>query len=874
MTEKMTTEWTGTRVRRAFLDYFISKGHHEVASAGLIPQADPTLLFTNAGMVQFKDVFTGAEQREYRRATSAQKCLRVSGKHNDLEAVGRTARHHTFFEMLGNFSFGDYFKEDAIAYAWELLTAVYGLDAGKLYPTVFREDDEAFNLWRTKIGVPQERIFRLDEKDNFWSMGETGPCGPCSEILYDQGQSVGCGQPDCSPRCGCDRFLEIWNLVFMQFNRGADGKMTPLPQPSIDTGMGLERLTALLQGQQSNYHTDLLMPLLRAGEKATGVRYGSGPETDVSLRVCADHIRAIAFLLVDGVTFGNEGRNFVLRRLARRALRHGKMLGCTEPFMHGMVPALVDLMGGHYRELARKQDYIAQSILREEEKFQHTLTSGLALLEVMLDKLPAGGMLPGKDAFVLHDTYGFPLDLTQTILDERGFKVDAAGFELALAAQRERSRAASEHATLTCTIDGVCSVEFTGYNSLAGRSTVQLLLAGGQKVNEVVAGSEAQIVITPCPFYGEKGGQVGDLGRLTAPGLAVAVTAARWDGDILYLVGKVESGALKMGMEVQAEVDMARRRAIERNHTATHLLQAALREVVGDHIRQSGSLVEPDRLRFDFSHFEKLSQEQIRAIEDKVNQAIWADTPVATTEMGQEEAKATGALAFFGDKYGQKVRVVRVAGVSSEFCGGCHVRHTGEIGAFTIVTESSVAAGMRRIEAVTARGVMLRLREREDELGGIAAELKAGGDILGKVKALQEQLKALREENKKLKLSGGAGAGDIAAQVVTENGVRLLIAATPLGAVNDLLALTDKLVKDNVADVYFLVGVSAAGAPAPLVVRLTGELAKTKQAADLLKKAGVPIAATGGGRGDLARGSAKQLANLDAVKPLALQWLS
>ncbi|HNW92392.1 MAG TPA: alanine--tRNA ligase [bacterium] len=870
-----TTNWTGAQVRRAFLDYFISKGHREIGSAGLIPQADPTLLFTNAGMVQFKDVFVGAETRDYTRATSSQKCLRVSGKHNDLEEVGRTARHHTFFEMLGNFSFGDYFKEDAIAFAWELLTKVYGLDPAKLYPTVFRDDDEAFALWETKMGVPKERIFRMGEKDNFWSMGETGPCGPCSEILFDQGPGVGCGKPDCSPSCGCDRYLEIWNLVFMQYNRSADGKLTPLPKPSIDTGMGLERLTALLQGQQSNYHSDLLMPLIDAAAHITGVAYTRGTsESDVSLRVCADHLRAISFLLIDGVTFGNEGRNFVMRRLARRALRHGKKIGMEQPFLYRMVPTLVGMLGGHYTELARKQQYLEQSILREEEQFQRTLTSGLAVLEVMTGKLGHGGILPGKDAFVLHDTYGFPLDLTQVILAERGLTVDEVGYHTEMERQKERSRAATAHAEVSCTLDGVCTVEFTGYATYAATATVQAIMINGARAERVAAGTEAQVVITPCPFYGEKGGQVGDTGMLRTDNVKADVTGARWDGKVLYLLVRVIQGELAVGAEVQALVDQARRRAIERNHTATHLLQAALRAVVGDHIRQAGSLVEPERLRFDFSHFEKLTPEQLRRAEDIVNQAIWDNSAVETCEMSQEQAKQSGALAFFGDKYGQTVRVVKVEGVSSEFCGGCHVRRTGEIGALTIVNESSVAAGVRRIEAVTARGVVARLREREDELAQIGAELKAGGDILGKVKALQEQVKALRDENRKLKTSGGGGAATAAGQAEELAGHNVLVAKLPFTAVQDVLAASDKMVKEGAAEVMFLVGEEADGKPAPLVVRLAGELAKTKQAADLLKAAGAPVAAAGGGRGDVARGSAKQPGNLDAVKPLIVRWLA
>jgi len=871
-------KWTGTEVRRQFLDYFISKGHREVSSAPLIPQADPTLLFINAGMCQFKDVFTGAETREYKCATSSQKCLRVSGKHNDLGEVGRTSRHHTFFEMLGNFSFGDYFKEEAIVYGWEFLTEVCGLPGEKLYPTVFREDDEAAELWQKKIGLPLEKITRLDEKDNFWSMGETGPCGPCSEILFDQGKTIGCGKTDCGPACDCGRFLEVWNLVFMQYDRSIDGEMIPLPKPSIDTGMGLERLTAIIQGVPSNYLTDFLKPITIAAGQDLGVPFGKSEATDVSLRVVADHLRAISFLLADGITFGNEGRQFVMRRLARRALRHGKKLGCERPFLHKLVPLFGEMMGKQYPELLDRQEYIIQSIEREEEQFQRTLTSGLNVLDVMLDELPGGQtQLPGDKAFLLHDTYGFPLDLTATILAERGLTVDEEGFQQALDQQRTRSRSGISGEIKEEKLKfSSCSVMFDGYKISKEDVVVKQLLVDNQPAEKVGVG-QVKLVIDPCPFYGEKGGQLGDQGKIFNDNCEVKITDARWHGEILYLIGEVISGEITVEDRVTPVVDMHRRRAIERNHSATHLLQQALRCVVGDHVKQAGSLVAPERLRFDYSHYEKLSQDQINQVEDFVNKSIWRNIPVEATIMSRDEAQQTGALAFFGDKYGQEVRVVEVAGVSQEFCGGCHVQRTGDIGVFKIISETSIAAGMRRIEAVTADGVVAVLRENEEELSEALQLSKMGGGTLPeKIKKYNEELRQQRQEIKKLKQSGGGDAalhgkfsqmtkiGDVDVYVQTVDGFKQ----------NELVELTDDVVSGHRLAALVLFGTPPEeGKPGPLVIRLSKKLTEHGTARELLDRIKDKISATGGGRPDLVQGKSLKPDNIKSIATSISDWL-
>ncbi|HDM32846.1 MAG TPA: alanine--tRNA ligase, partial [Deltaproteobacteria bacterium] len=741
----------GSEVRSRFLEYFKQRGHTVVASSSLVPASDPSLLFTNAGMVQFKAVFLGSEKRPYTRATSSQKCVRAGGKHNDLENVGVTARHHTFFEMLGNFSFGDYFKEGAIGYAWDFLVNVLGLDPERLWVTVYKDDDEAHDIWKDKIGVRPERIVRLGEKDNFWSMGDTGPCGPCSEIIYDQGPGVGCGRPECNIECECDRFLEIWNLVFMQYNRDENGELTPLPKPNIDTGMGLERITAVLQGVHSNYDTDLFMPIIDYISRISGVSYGSNDDTDIAMRVIADHARASAFLVSDGVLPSNEGRGYVLRRIIRRALRHGKTLGLKDTFLSKVAGVVAEEMGDVYTELKTRWGFVDKVISSEEERFLKTLDKGLAMLDQVISTTKATGqaMIPGEDVFRLYDTYGFPWDLTADIARGKGLDIDMDGFEREMERQREQARAASSFSQVASNTSGTAGnlrTDFVGYDSLSLNARVTGIFMPrpgqenpsfheGQAVESISEGMEAFVITDATPFYGESGGQVGDTGIMRAPGLdAVVVDTLKPAQDLIVHRVKVEKGVLRKGQDLLLEVDVERRNAIMRHHSATHLLQSALRQVLGDHVHQSGSLVNETRLRFDFTHFAPLSHEEIDKIEDLINTHVLNDLPIKVDILPREQAIQRGAMALFSEKYGDEVRVVTMGDVSVELCGGTHCTRTGQIGLVKIISESGVASGIRRIEAIAGMESLKRFREFSVAIDSLSDSLKCTrNEILDRV---------------------------------------------------------------------------------------------------------------------------------------------
>ena len=749
-------------VRAAFLEFFKERGHAVVESASLVPHGDPTLLFTNAGMVQFKDVFLGREQRPYRRATTAQRCMRVSGKHNDLDQVGRTLRHHTFFEMLGNFSFGDYFKREAMQFACELLIERLGIPKDRLYYSVYEQDDDAFALWREVAGVGPERIGRFGEKDNFWSMGDTGPCGPTAEIFYDRGEEHACG-PDCDfVTCACDRYLEIWNLVFMQFDRDKDGNLTPLPRPSIDTGMGLERVVSVLQGVPSNWDTDLFQGIIGEIVRKSGVAYDRG-DAGFPFRVIADHLRAAAFLVVDGVLPDNEGRGYVLRRLIRRAVRMGRGLGLGSPFLPDLLPAVIASLGEAYPELVERQESVKVALAAEEERFSQTLEDGGRILEQQI-RAAQGGIFPGSAAFLLYDTYGFPIELTEEIVAQEGLTLDRAGFDEALAAQRQRARAArgqreGELAAIAAATSALAATVFSGYGAFEDDGEIQALFVGEQRseeAGEAGEGSEVRLLLSRTPFYGEGGGQVGDRGVLVGPSGRVEVSDTRKlpGGRILH-VGEVVQGSIAVGEQLHATVDERRRRATMRNHTATHLLHAALREVLGPHVRQAGSVVEPERLRFDFLHHEAMRPEEIQAVERRVTEEICRDQPVGTIETTPAEARRLGAMALFEEKYGDVVRMVEVEGFSRELCGGTHVRRTGEIGPFKIVEESSVGSGIRRIVALTGPAALARWQEIESSQAEACERLRTTPEGLGtRALELSEEVARRGDEIERLRRSG------------------------------------------------------------------------------------------------------------------------
>ncbi|MAD69805.1 MAG: alanine--tRNA ligase [Alcanivorax sp.] len=857
-------------IRQAFLDYFARQGHAVVASSSLVPENDPTLLFTNAGMNQFKDVFLGRDKRDYSRATSSQRCVRAGGKHNDLENVGYTARHHTFFEMLGNFSFGDYFKRDAIRFAWEFLTGELGLPPEKLWVTVHVSDDEAADIWLKEMGVSAERFSRLDE-DNFWQMGDTGPCGPSSEIFYDHGADVPGGPPG-SEDGDLDRYIEIWNLVFMQYDRQDDGELKPLPKPSVDTGMGLERIAAVQQGVHSNYEIDLFQALLKAAARATGC----DDLENKSLRVIADHIRSASFLITDGVVPSNEGRGYVLRRIIRRALRHGHQLGQDKPFFHTLVAALVAQMGDAYPELRREQARVEKALLAEEEQFGRTLAAGMKVLEGAMADLQ-GDELPGRVVFALYDTHGFPPDLTADVARERGLSVDMDGFDQEMQAQRERARGAGAFANdYSDRLNIEAVTDFSGYEKHQDQAEVEGLYRDGAAVDSLEAGDTGMVLLKRTPFYAESGGQVGDRGVLVAGDARFNVEDTRKRGQAHIHVGTVSTGTLKVGDKVDAYVDVERRRAIMRHHSATHLLHAALRRVLGDHVQQKGSLVAPDYLRFDFAHGEALSAEQREEIETLVNRQILENAAVTTELMDMEAAKDAGAMALFGEKYDSEVRVLTMGsdGFSKELCGGTHVQRTGDIGLFKITLETSAAAGVRRIEAVTGEYALARVRQQEQALGEIAATLRSGPEQAAeRVGAQTRRVRELEKEIERLKqkLASGAG-GDLTAEARDVQGVKVLATSVD-GADAKTLRVTMDKVKDKLGSGVILLA-AAEGDKVSLVAGVTKDLTDRVKAGDLMKHVAGQVGGKGGGRPDMAQGGGSDAAALPAALESAYRWVA
>ncbi|HCJ2828306.1 TPA: alanine--tRNA ligase [Klebsiella pneumoniae] len=865
-------------IRQAFLDFFHSKGHQVVASSSLVPHNDPTLLFTNAGMNQFKDVFLGLDKRNYSRATTAQRCVRAGGKHNDLENVGYTARHHTFFEMLGNFSFGDYFKQDAIKYAWELLTGEnwFALPKEKLWVTVYETDDEAFDIWANEVGVPRERIIRIGDNkgapfasDNFWQMGDTGPCGPCTEIFFDHGDHIWGGPPG-SPEEDGDRYIEIWNIVFMQFNRQADGTMEPLPKPSVDTGMGLERIAAVLQHVNSNYDIDLFRDLIASVAKVTGAT----DLTNKSLRVIADHIRSCAFLVADGVIPSNENRGYVLRRIIRRAIRHGNMLGAKDTFFWKLVAPLIDVMGSAGDELKQQQAQVEQVLKTEEEQFARTLERGLALLDEELSKLK-GDTLDGETAFRLYDTYGFPVDLTADVCRERNIKVDEAGFEAAMEEQRRRARESSGFGAdynAMIRVDGAS--EFKGYDHLELNGKVTALFIDGKAVDSVSAGQEAVVILDQTPFYAESGGQVGDKGELKGSGFSFAVSDTQKYGQAIGHIGKVASGTLKVGDAVQADVDEARRQRIRLNHSATHLMHAALRQVLGTHVAQKGSLVNDKALRFDFSHFEAMKPEEIRAVEDLVNAQIRRNLAIETNIMDIDAARASGAMALFGEKYDDRVRVLRMGDFSTELCGGTHAARTGDIGLFRITSESGTAAGVRRIEAVTGEGAMAILHAQSDQLNDIAQLLKGDSHNLGeKVRAALERTRQLEKELQQLKEQAAAQeSANLSSKAEEINGVKLLV--------SELTGVEPKMLRTMVDDLKNQLGstivvlATVADGKVSLIAGVSKDVTDRVKAGELVGMVAQQVGGKGGGRPDMAQAGGTDASALPAALASVKGWVS
>ncbi|MEN9838321.1 MAG: hypothetical protein RLZ79_1989 [Pseudomonadota bacterium] len=857
-------------VRRAFLEFFQSRGHAIVASSSLVPGNDPTLLFTNAGMVQFKDVFLGKDKRDYVRATSSQRCVRAGGKHNDLENVGYTARHHTFFEMLGNFSFGDYFKRDAIRHAWDFITGTLQLDPNRLWVTVFKDDDEAADIWLKEIGVSPQRFSRMGEKSNFWAMGDTGPCGPCTEIFYDHGEHIAGGPPG-SPDEDGDRYVEVWNLVFMQYDRAPDGTLTPLPKPSVDTGAGLERLSAVMQGVTNNYDIDLFRKIVQAAATLAGTDDLANP----SLRVIADHIRACTFLIVDGVLPSNEGRGYVLRRIIRRAIRHGHKLGINGAFFHKLVSVLEEQMGDAYPELRKGAAQATRVLLQEEERFAETLTTGMSLLTAALDGLKGEGakgkMLDGETVFRLYDTYGFPADLTADVARERGYSIDSAGFEAAMEAQRERARAASRFGVdLRAGTQLDIQTSFCGYNALEGEAKVVALLRGGERVEELRAGEMGEVILESTPFYAESGGQVGDAGELrSASGAAVCFlvedTQKRGSAGAHSHVGKLaaESAALREGMTLRASVDARLRAATALNHSATHLLHAALREELGDHVQQKGSLVAPDRLRFDFAHFEAVSSEQLQRIERRVNEQIRGNATAETREMSYDEAVAEGAMALFGEKYGSSVRVLRIGDFSMELCGGTHVGRAGDIGLFKVIAESGVAAGVRRIEAVTGEGALRLVEAQESAVREVAGLLRGTRDeIAQKVRDALDRIRQLEKENRQLrdKLASGQGT-DLAASAVEVAGLQVVATQVDGADANALRTAVDQL-KDRLKQAVIVLASVTAEGKVVLVAGVTaGETSRIK-AGEIVGHVASQVGGRGGGRPDFAQAGGTDAAKL------------
>ena len=865
-------------IRQAFLDFFHSKGHQVVASSSLVPHNDPTLLFTNAGMNQFKDVFLGLDKRNYSRATTSQRCVRAGGKHNDLENVGYTARHHTFFEMLGNFSFGDYFKHDAIQFAWELLTSEkwFALPKERLWVTVYESDDEAYEIWEKEVGIPRERIIRIGDNkgapyasDNFWQMGDTGPCGPCTEIFYDHGDHIWGGPPG-SPEEDGDRYIEIWNIVFMQFNRQAEGTMEPLPKPSVDTGMGLERIAAVLQHVNSNYDIDLFRTLIQAVAKVTGA-------TDLSnksLRVIADHIRSCAFLIADGVMPSNENRGYVLRRIIRRAVRHGNMLGAKETFFYKLVGPLIDVMGSAGEDLKRQQAQVEQVLKTEEEQFARTLERGLALLDEELAKL-SGDTLDGETAFRLYDTYGFPVDLTADVCRERNIKVDEAGFEAAMEEQRRRAREASGFgADYNAMIRVDSASEFKGYDHLELNGKVTALFVDGKAVDAINAGQEAVVVLDQTPFYAESGGQVGDKGELKGANFSFAVEDTQKYGQAIGHIGKLAAGSLKVGDAVQADVDEARRARIRLNHSATHLMHAALRQVLGTHVSQKGSLVNDKVLRFDFSHNEAMKPEEIRAVEDLVNAQIRRNLPIETNIMDLEAAKAKGAMALFGEKYDERVRVLSMGDFSTELCGGTHASRTGDIGLFRIISESGTAAGVRRIEAVTGEGAIATVHADSDRLSEVAHLLKGDSNNLAdKVRSVLERTRQLEKELQQLKEQAAAQeSANLSSKAIDVNGVKLLVSELSGVEPKMLRTMVDDL-KNQLGSTIIVLATVAEG-KVSLIAGVSKDVTDRVKAGELIGMVAQQVGGKGGGRPDMAQAGGTDAAALPAALASVKGWVS
>ncbi len=852
----------GKEIRRLFLDYFAKNNHEIVPSSPLVPSDDPTLLFTNAGMVQFKKVFLGQEKRSYTRAASCQKCVRAGGKHNDLENVGYTARHHTFFEMLGNFSFGDYFKEEAIFYAWEFLTKELELPVERLYVTIFREDEEAEILWRKISGLPRERIVRLGEADNFWAMGDTGPCGPCSEIVYDQGEKVGCKRPDCRVGCDCDRYLELWNLVFMQYERNESGVLKPLPRPCIDTGMGLERITATLQGVSSNFDCDLFAGIMSKLETITNYTYGEDPKIDVAFRVIADHSRAATFLIADGVLPSNEGRGYVLRRIIRRAVRFGRTLGLDKPFLYQIARIIIEEMGDVYPELLKAQESIEKILTLEEERFRETLERGLILLEDKLKHLQKLGqkVIPGSFIFKLYDTYGFPYDIVRDIAIECGFTLDMKGFEEEMMKQRQRSRKSWKGELIQIQkvfqelLNQGLSVEFIGYETLEAEAEVIALVRDNQKIDLVSQGEEAEAIFSKTPFYGEAGGQVGDTGLVIGHHGKAEVTHTYRVGELIIHRLRILEGKIKVGESVKLSVSSSRRAATARHHTATHLLHAALRKILGEHVHQAGSLVAPERLRFDFTHFEQLTLDQIFAIEDLVNAKIRDNIPVEAKVLPLKEALALGAMALFGEKYGEMVRVIQIGSFSLELCGGTHVSRTGDIGYFKIISEGSVSAGIRRIEAVAGEEAVKFVHNLEKERQKLAAKLKSSPSELAKrIDTLLKQLKQLEQERDALKRELARGGLDsLLARVKEIDGIKVLAAQVEAKDAKTLREIGDYL-RDRIGSGVVILA-SASDGKAQLLAMVTKDLTEKIHAGKIIQELASLVGGRGGGKPNMAQG--------------------
>ena len=863
---------TGNEVRRQFLDYFKKHGHQIVRSSSLVPQDDPTLLFVNAGMVQFKRVFLGEEKRDYSRAVTSQKCVRAGGKHNDLENVGYTARHHTFFEMLGNFSFGDYFKEKAVEFGWDLLTNGYGFPEDKLWVSIYLDDDEAHDIWDKQIGVPAHKILRFDEKDNFWAMGDTGPCGPCSEIHFDRGAAYGCGKPDCAVGCDCDRWLEIWNLVFMQFNRDASGEMTPLPKPSIDTGMGLERVVSVLQDAPTNYDIDLMIPIMEKAEELSGKSRGDAFETDVAMKVIADHSRAAAFLIGDGVLPSNEGRGYVLRRIMRRAIRYGRNIGLTKPFLHDTASVVFDIMKPAYPELTEASAFITNVIQNEERRFTETLDHGLRLLTDTLENMKAKGEteVPGDVIFKLYDTFGFPVDIVQDVVRDKEMTLDMTGFDRNMEKQREQSRSVASFARISDAYKNLSATgfkpEFTGYRTVEDDARVTLMVKDGQEAREAAAGDAVEVVTDKTPFYGESGGQVGDTGVIAGEnGLEIRVEDTVKDPTGLTIhKGKVLAGTVKTSDPVTLKVDRKSRGATALNHTATHILHYALRKVLGDHVKQAGSLVAPDRFRFDFTHFSQPTTEELYRIERIVNERVRLNVPVEIAEMDAEEAFQSGATALFEEKYGDRVRVISLGDFSKELCGGTHTRATGDIGLFRIVGETSIAAGVRRIEALTGEKAYDYTQENDRILHAAAGKLREKPQaleerldkLLTRQKSLEKEVDALKA--KMATMTTADGGDDIKKTV---GGVSVLIKKVNVDKPAALRDLADKF-KQKVGSGVVVLG-AEAGEKVLLIAVVTDDLTDRFHAGNIVKEVAAVVGGGGGGRPDMAQAGGARPEKLD-----------